>query len=55
MPTPLLEIDRLNVAFDTARGQVRPVRDVAYSIFPGQTLAVVGESGCGKSAARRRP
>ena len=46
---PLLEIDRLNVAFDTARGQVRPVRDVAYSIFPGQTLAVVGESGCGKS------
>jgi oligopeptide/dipeptide ABC transporter ATP-binding protein len=46
---PLLEIDQLNVAFDTNRGQLRPVRDVSYSIFPGQTLAVVGESGCGKS------
>ena len=46
---PLLEIDRLNIGFDTNRGQLRPVRDVSYSIFPGQTLAVVGESGCGKS------
>jgi peptide/nickel transport system ATP-binding protein/oligopeptide transport system ATP-binding protein len=46
---PLLEIDQLNIAFDTNRGQLRPVRDVSYSIFPGQTLAVVGESGCGKS------
>src|ERR1700733_11326129 len=46
---PLLEIDRLNIGFDTTRGQLRPVRDVAYSIFAGQTLAVVGESGCGKS------
>src|SRR5271155_1769515 len=27
----------------------RPVLDASYSIFPGQTLAVVGESGCGKS------
>jgi oligopeptide/dipeptide ABC transporter ATP-binding protein len=48
-PKPLLEIDQLNIAFDTNRGQLRPVRDVSYSIFPGQTLAVVGESGCGKS------
>ncbi len=46
---PLLEVDALNVAFDTPRGQLRPVRDVSYSIYPGQTLAVVGESGCGKS------
>ena len=46
---PLLEIDQLNIAFDTIRGQIRPVRDASYSIFPGQTLAVVGESGCGKS------
>ena len=47
--SPLLEIDALNVAFDTPRGQLRPVRNVSYSIYPGQTLAVVGESGCGKS------
>jgi oligopeptide/dipeptide ABC transporter ATP-binding protein len=49
MAQPLLEVSNLNVAFDTDRGQVRPVRDVSISIFPGQTVAVVGESGCGKS------
>src|ERR1700709_2191186 len=46
---PLLELRGLNIAFNTDRGQIRPVRDVSYSIYPGQTLAVVGESGCGKS------
>src|SRR5438105_1927855 len=49
MAQPLLELKGLNVAFDTDRGQIRPVRDVALSIFPGQTVALVGESGCGKS------
>jgi oligopeptide/dipeptide ABC transporter ATP-binding protein len=49
MAKPLLELRDLNVAFNTERGQIRPVRDVSYSIYPGQTLAVVGESGCGKS------
>jgi oligopeptide/dipeptide ABC transporter ATP-binding protein len=49
MQQPLLELRDLNIAFNTDRGQVRPVRDVSYSIYPGQTLAVVGESGCGKS------
>jgi oligopeptide transport system ATP-binding protein len=46
---PLLEVRDLNIAFDTERGQIRPVRDVSFSIYPGQTVAVVGESGCGKS------
>src|SRR5438874_7549869 len=49
MSQPLLELRDLNVAFNTERGQIRPVRDVSYSIFPGQTMSVVGESGCGKS------
>src|SRR5947207_7310246 len=49
MPQPLLEIQNLNVAFETNRGDVRPVRDVSLTIHPGQTVAVVGESGCGKS------
>jgi len=53
MPKPstkaLLEVRDLNIAFDTERGEIRPVRDVSLSIFPGQTVAVVGESGCGKS------
>src|SRR3954465_2948255 len=46
---PLLELKNLSVAFDTERGEIRPVRDVSLSIFPGQTVALVGESGCGKS------
>jgi oligopeptide/dipeptide ABC transporter ATP-binding protein len=46
---PLLALDNLSVGFDTNHGQIRPVRDVSFSIYPGQTLAVVGESGCGKS------
>lgn len=49
MAQPLLELKNLNIAFNTERGEIRPVRDVSYSIYPGQTLAVVGESGCGKS------
>src|SRR3954471_19782473 len=49
MQQPLLEIKDLNIAFETNRGDVRPVRDVSLSIFPGQTAALVGESGCGKS------
>ncbi len=49
MAQPLLEIKDLNIAFDTARGQVRPVRDSNLSLYPGQTVALVGESGCGKS------
>src|SRR5688500_8407782 len=49
MARPLLEIQNLNVAFETSRGDVRPVRDVSINIYPGQTVAVVGESGCGKS------
>ena len=46
---PLLEIRDLNIAFDTSRGQIRPVRDLSLNIFPRQTVALVGESGCGKS------
>src|SRR5438045_8951896 len=49
MQRPLLEIKDLNVAFETNRGDIRPVRDVSLTIHPGQTVALVGESGCGKS------
>src|SRR5690242_6276237 len=49
MQQPLLRVSGLNVGFETNRGLLRPVRDVTFSIYPGQTVAVVGESGCGKS------
>jgi oligopeptide/dipeptide ABC transporter ATP-binding protein len=49
MQQPLLRVSGLNVGFETNRGLLRPVRDVTFSIYPGQTVALVGESGCGKS------
>ncbi|MBC7785246.1 MAG: peptide ABC transporter ATP-binding protein, partial [Burkholderiales bacterium] len=46
---PLLHIDNLSVAFETARGMVRAVNNSWFWVFPGQTWALVGESGCVKS------
>jgi peptide/nickel transport system ATP-binding protein len=45
----LLDVDRLSVSFRLPDGWVRAVTDVSLALRPGQLLAVVGESGCGKS------
>jgi oligopeptide transport system ATP-binding protein len=46
---PLLAVDNLHVEFHTRAGIVRAVNGVSYSVAPGETLAVLGESGSGKS------
>ena len=45
-----LEVDRLSIEFHTDRGVLRAVDQVSFAVEPGRTLAIVGESGCGKSA-----
>ncbi|NUB45661.1 ABC transporter ATP-binding protein [Fertoebacter nigrum] len=47
--TPLLEIRDLHTGFHTDEGLVRSVRGVSLTVARGETLALVGESGCGKS------
>jgi peptide/nickel transport system ATP-binding protein len=46
---PLLEVEDLRTHFFTRDGVVRAVDGVSFAIQPGETLALVGESGCGKS------
>ena len=45
----LLKVEDLRVDFDTYGGTVQAVRGVSFEVHAGKTLAIVGESGCGKS------
>jgi oligopeptide/dipeptide ABC transporter ATP-binding protein len=46
---PILDVEGLDVQFYLRDGILNAVRDISFSLFPGESLGVVGESGCGKS------
>lgn len=49
MSDTLLEIDRLSVDYETARGDLKALRDISFDVRKGEIVGIVGESGCGKS------
>ena len=52
MPEKLLEVNHLRTSFFTAEGEVKSVSDVSYHVKRGEVIAIVGESGCGKSVTQ---
>ena len=47
----LLEIQDLQTLFYTSAGTVKAVDEISYDVEEGETVAIVGESGCGKSVS----
>ncbi|RWR05857.1 ABC transporter ATP-binding protein [Paenirhodobacter populi] len=50
---PVVSVQDLSVRFDVPNGRVHAVENVSFDLHPGETLALVGESGCGKSTTGR--
>jgi peptide/nickel transport system ATP-binding protein len=45
----LLKVDKVQTVFKTGKGEITSVEEVSFQLKPGQTIGIVGESGCGKS------
>jgi ABC-type dipeptide/oligopeptide/nickel transport system ATPase component len=52
--TYLLEVNNLVTKFYTEEGVVHAVNGISYTLEEGESMAIVGESGCGKSVSVRR-
>ncbi len=50
MTTPLLRVENLTMHYTTRAGEVSAVDGVSFSLEPGESLGLVGESGCGKTS-----
>ena len=46
---PILEIENLSISFFTRAGEIPAVMDFSCTVYPGECMGLVGESGCGKS------
>ncbi|ACS33375.1 ABC transporter ATP-binding protein [Thermococcus gammatolerans] len=53
MPEPVLEVRDLTVHFYTYAGIVKAIEGVSFDVYRGETFALVGETGCGKSVTSR--
>ncbi|MDI3475621.1 MAG: peptide/nickel transport system ATP-binding protein [Thermococcaceae archaeon] len=53
MPEPILEVRDLTVHFYTYAGIVKAIEKVSFDVYKGETFALVGETGCGKSVTSR--
>lgn len=51
MIEPELEVKNLKVTFTTEKGELTAVNGISYTLYRGETLAIVGESGCGKTVS----